>query len=719
MLAVVGSVVGHQMSQVQCSSLLELGRTSPGGRRLPVGDGPGPSETERLRLVRIVICWCVGRSLRRSIGLGDATIAFMGLFPKTILMATMCVHSIAGAAPNVGPDPSPTPMGLATKPGIELDQALSEARASRSPVKRAEALRNVASQLSTEGRIETALEVVREARAVAESHLPEAELEAIQSAELEAHLLQTAGRSRESLKLLESAFKERMRRGEISDAGDDLNLTASALFFLGEYDFAAERAYAALRLAEDAELPAVKARASYLLGMINRQLGRHEEALELFRDAVAAADRADNPTQRQQAINEEANMLSYLGRIDEAIERKRVALDLARELAVPAHLATCEHDMGVLLNIKGDLDGALAAFRTAHETFGRLGMLREASVSAGNLCSILMEFGQLAEAARWADRAVELARRGELPTEEQYGLSMAASVAAEREDFRAAFELISAAFDLDRQAATGETAAAIEDLKAQYEAERRQTELEHERLVRELELKRERLRRRTWFAAFVVTLGFLALIAYLYRLKIRANRTISRANRELETARAKLDALAKTDALTGLANRREFEARLTEETLRSDRSNHRLSLLILDVDHFKRFNDRYGHDVGDLVLKHLAGVLTGSTRTLDLPARWGGEEFAVVLPETDPHGARVVAEAIRTRLRTQPCHVDGHELPVTVTIGLAGYSGGGADELLRRADEALLTGKRAGRDRVVADSELPPASAWPPDRGPE
>ena len=578
---------------------------------------------------------------------------------------------------------------------------------------RADALRELASRLGTEGRIDLALEVVGEARAAAAAEPAAAEPATVRALELEASLLQTAGRSRESLELLERALESRRRRGETAAAATDLNLMATALFLVGEYDAAAERAYAGLRTAAEAGATAAEARARFLLAMIDRQLGRLDEALELLRRAGEAARRADDATLRQQALNEEANVLSHLGRTAEAIARKREALELARELGVPGILATCEHDMAVLLHLDGDLEGALAAYRAAHETFRELGMVREASVSAGNVSVVLGQLGRSVEGAEWAQRAVALARRGELPTEERSALVQMATNAADRGDLRTAYESLAAAYDLAQQAATGDTAAAVEDLEARFEAERRQAELEHERVVRELDLKRERLRRRLWFGAFVAALGFLALLAHFYRLKTRANRTITRAHGELEAAHRQLEELARTDALTGLANRREVEERLREEVLRSDRSRRELSLLMLDVDHFKQVNDRHGHETGDQVLQHLAAILRDSTRALDLVGRWGGEEFVVVLPETPPEGARVVAESIRQTLRRRPCRVGGAELPVTVTIGLAAYRGEGSAELLRRADEALYAGKHAGRDRVVDAAELTPASAPP------
>ncbi|MFT5684900.1 MAG: diguanylate cyclase (GGDEF)-like protein [Myxococcota bacterium] len=166
--------------------------------------------------------------------------------------------------------------------------------------------------------------------------------------------------------------------------------------------------------------------------------------------------------------------------------------------------------------------------------------------------------------------------------------------------------------------------------------------------------------------------------------------------REAELAR--LEALAIRDGLTGLFSRRQFDARLTEECQRAKRYGRPLSLLLLDVDRFKDINDRLGHIVGDRVLQTVAGIIQENTRTVDLPARYGGDEVAVLLPDTDRSGAREAAEKLRSLIAATDWSdiVDG--LSVTISVGVAGYVDGGV--LLEAADRALYVAKRAGRDQI-------------------
>ncbi|HEY5947988.1 MAG TPA: diguanylate cyclase, partial [Kofleriaceae bacterium] len=177
---------------------------------------------------------------------------------------------------------------------------------------------------------------------------------------------------------------------------------------------------------------------------------------------------------------------------------------------------------------------------------------------------------------------------------------------------------------------------------------------------------------------------------------------------ELAEANTRLAQLAVTDGLTGLYNHRHLHERLSLEVERSQRSGLPLSLLMLDVDHFKQFNDTFGHPAGDEVLRQLARVLNDTRRANDVVARYGGEEFAVILVDTAKFTAAKVAERVRERIA-------GHDFSdaaqragkISVSIGVATFPDDGSDAegLVRAADTALYAAKRAGRNRVVLATE--------------
>ena len=174
-----------------------------------------------------------------------------------------------------------------------------------------------------------------------------------------------------------------------------------------------------------------------------------------------------------------------------------------------------------------------------------------------------------------------------------------------------------------------------------------------------------------------------------------------RIQKALEHARTRR--LASTDGLTGVYNHRSFQERLSQEIARADRYSRPLSVLMIDVDHFKVYNDTYGHPQGDIVLQDLARLLQEMSRTSDTVARWGGEEFAIILPETDSVGAQKIGQRLCEQVERYP--FPGQELmpggTLTISIGVATYASASSKEaLLQGADTALYTAKREGRNRV-------------------
>lgn len=166
----------------------------------------------------------------------------------------------------------------------------------------------------------------------------------------------------------------------------------------------------------------------------------------------------------------------------------------------------------------------------------------------------------------------------------------------------------------------------------------------------------------------------------------------------------KTEMLANTDGLTKLYTRRYMENFLDTELEKSRRYNHPLSVIISDIDHFKKFNDTYGHQIGDFVLEETARVLKNAVRNVDLPVRYGGEEFFAVLPETDYKGAFVFAERYRKLVEAKEYNdaKTGHKLKVTISIGVASFPLHTKEktELIKKADSALYMAKEQGRNRV-------------------
>lgn len=183
---------------------------------------------------------------------------------------------------------------------------------------------------------------------------------------------------------------------------------------------------------------------------------------------------------------------------------------------------------------------------------------------------------------------------------------------------------------------------------------------------------------------------------------------------ERQRMQAELEMLAITDPLTQLYNRRKFMEILEQELERSARYASSFALILLDIDHFKRVNDQFGHDVGDEVLRQLSRVVLQNLRKSDVVARWGGEEFILLAPLADAGVGRAIADKLRTAVRDEPL---AGALPIAITISLGialAVPGDAAGDLIKRADNALYQAKHRGRNRAVLEeagnSPFPSAS---------
>lgn len=190
--------------------------------------------------------------------------------------------------------------------------------------------------------------------------------------------------------------------------------------------------------------------------------------------------------------------------------------------------------------------------------------------------------------------------------------------------------------------------------------------------------------------------------------RLNVHHRLARTIHELEVSRAALAELATTDPLTQLKNRRMFYTQAEQNLASGRRSGQDISVLLLDIDHFKKVNDTHGHHAGDEVLVCVAQLLVALMRGADTVARFGGEEFVVLLPDTNKLGAAVLAERIRTAIERKKITVGGRNIPVTVSIGIATVSAAEVetiDQVLNVADQRLYLAKNNGRNRICLSDD--------------
>jgi diguanylate cyclase (GGDEF)-like protein len=172
----------------------------------------------------------------------------------------------------------------------------------------------------------------------------------------------------------------------------------------------------------------------------------------------------------------------------------------------------------------------------------------------------------------------------------------------------------------------------------------------------------------------------------------------------------KMNSLIIRDGLTGLFNKTYIHQRLDEEFYRSKRFDHDLSLMMIDLDNFKALNDRFGHAVGDHLLRYFSQVIADTIRPSDIAARYGGEEFLIILPETRKEEAQIVAERLLNRTSLYPFRVDSRkeDVPFTISIGVTAYpdQGESAEDLVVLADQALYKAKKDGKNKVAVSETV-------------
>ena len=178
---------------------------------------------------------------------------------------------------------------------------------------------------------------------------------------------------------------------------------------------------------------------------------------------------------------------------------------------------------------------------------------------------------------------------------------------------------------------------------------------------------------------------------------------------ELRQNLTELSNLIRTDTLTGIANFRYFQQALEQEIERTQRSGQPTSLIMLDIDFFKTVNDQWGHEAGNRALIHISRLLQQIVRKLDIPCRYGGEEFAIILPDTNLSASIPVAERIRQGIEKSPLDVDGQAVPMTVSLGITTYTNKQqttVEDLVKQADQYLYQAKETGRNQVC-HADLP------------
>jgi diguanylate cyclase (GGDEF)-like protein len=471
--------------------------------------------------------------------------------------------------------------------------------------------------------------------------------------------------------------------GEFEAARDDVSVakTLRAISFvhdaLGNFSRALDYQFQALALDQRSGNDQSRAATLRTIGIVYTRSGDHAAGLDFYRRSLALCTSSADAVERAKTLNNIGINLKNLGQLEEA----RAALEEAHEvfvkLGLPLQQSATLNNLGLVQQRMGDAGSAERTLREAlalAEVTGYRYGVAHASLSLARLCLAQKRFDDVRD---WLLAALAVCERHRLkPT--QYEVHEAFAEYYDKiDDARSALSHYRRFHALEREV---QSEAARDKLRAL------QIQFDLSAAKREAEIERERQE--------VLTRANAELDAL--------NISLTEANLQKTMLLDQLERQTYEDALTALANRRRLDQRLADEFALALRHGRPLAVAMADLDHFKAVNDRFSHAVGDAALRATAKILSGQVRHTDLVARFGGEEFVIVLVETDAEAAMRVCEKLRAAVAHHNWSAIHPGLSLTISIGItADTTVPSHDRMLAMADRNLYTAKAAGRNRVV------------------
>lgn len=465
------------------------------------------------------------------------------------------------------------------------------------------------------------------------------------------------------------ALEIREKLGETNRIAGTLNIIGSIHNKLGNFEDALGFYLRSLELLEKDFEPRVKISTLINVGVIYDKLKNYDMAQDYYLEALQLAQNTGNKSAISIVLVNFGSHFLTIKDSEKALSYFLDALEIKEELEEKAGISYCLNNVGLLYYEMEDYAKALEYYRESLSIKEELGDKEGMAASLMNIAMVQVNLKNYDEAEAIMKRTMDMVKRlksKKLISEVYQGF---ADLYAARGDYKKALENYKTFSNFKDELYSEEMSRRIAEMQVKYETEKKERD------------------------------------AVIYRLKnvelAKANETISKKNEELTEAYQKMEELARTDPLTKLFNRRETQRLIDEEVEKFNSGDTVFSLILCDIDHFKLFNDDYGHDCGDYVLVEISDLMREVARDCDTIGRWGGEEFLILLPETDLEMAIQVAETLRAELEDARFNFAGQELNVTMTFGVSVFGENiTSDECVKNADMALYEGKECGRNCV-------------------
>ena len=500
----------------------------------------------------------------------------------------------------------------------------------------------------------------------------------------------------EAQSFLEKALQSADIRQDITTKADCLNQLALCAYYSNDFETALTLAYKGLEASRDAAAHLFEADALYVIGLIYNNFGLYRDALESFLAELSIVETEEVADSRKvKALNAVGVSYTRLGDFAKAETYLESSLALARQKGNLEGQALALRNLGSVADEYKEHEKALSLYEQSFELYEQMANPHELALQYLALGKALANLARYDEArSAFTQVLVYLQQVDNTTLKIDVSLHLSQLAQSEGAEYKAHERLCDAVKLVDEEAAPADAfrvhKALADSFKERGEAAKA---LHHFELFHDLKerVQKESERRRTKGLLLQFDVQRLTLEKEMYRLK----------HVELARAYDQLKELSIRDPLTSLYNRRHLSSELLQEVERARRYERPLSVMLCDIDDFKKINDTCGHQIGDEVLIRIAKLLCERTRASDIVARYGGEEIVVVFPETSLENAEKTCEGICKSVADHPWTRLNPGLAVTLSIGLVELlASDNAESLLRRADNKMYEAKRSGKNKV-------------------
>jgi len=441
------------------------------------------------------------------------------------------------------------------------------------------------------------------------------------------------------------------------------------------------------------------------IGNVLKNIDEFDQALEYYQKALNLSYEISNNKSIAVALNNIGNIYLSQENFEYALSFHNRSLVIKKELKDNFGIATSYNNIGISYQGLGSTAKALENYNISLNMMKKLKDGNGIALSYFHIGITYFEKKNEKKASDNLEKALAYAQNYDNKQIMSSCYKILAEIYSKQKDFLKAYTAIMLYTQMKDELVSAQTQKTVAELQIRYETEKKEKEIELLKTnasITDYQSKVDEM----FIVFLVIILIVVAVMGFFFyfqfRQKANSNKTIEEQNAKLLEAYIKMEELAKTDALTGLSNRHDMYQKIKYETDRFERNEKPFTILMGDIDNFKKINDTYGHDAGDHVLTSVAALMTSTMRKQDIASRWGGEEFLILLPETDLEGGKKIAEILRDTIKKESIQYKNHNLNVTITIGLSVYNRvRDVNESIKEADKAMYLGKIRTKNCVV------------------